>query len=275
MRLKTNRIAQLAFPAKTGDRAKSWAALVPALALAFVVLPLGAAHAADDDDDTGGGGSWFDGIGKSIGNGMDSMKKTMGLGKPPGPPPSESPSGCPSIEVLDGTGAQRVMANAQAGNQGLRYQYSIAEVARECHVDGNQVTIKVGVTGRVLLGPAGAAGGFKVPIRIAVIDERDQKPALSKLYQIDASIPAGQTATPYALVADQLVVPLGAGHTALDYGIKVGIDGVKADKAEKAPRHGPSVAAMADPALKKTSDTGGGGGHQHHRHGPDAGTATQ
>jgi hypothetical protein len=272
-----NRTAQLAFPAKTRQNARSWAALAPALVLAFIVLPLGAAHAADadDDDDGTGGGGWFDGIGKSIAGGMTNMKKKMGLDKPPGPPPPESPSGCPAIEVLDGTGAQRVMANAEAGNEGLRYQYSIADVARECHVNGNQVTIKVGVTGRVLLGPSGAPGGFKVPIRIAVVDERDQKPALSKLYQIDASIPAGQTATPYVLVADQLVLPLGEGRTAKDYGIKVGIDGVKADKAEKAPRHGPSVAAMADPALKKTSDAGTGGGHQHHRHSPDAGTATQ
>ncbi|MGD0632684.1 MAG: hypothetical protein ABSA13_00200 [Beijerinckiaceae bacterium] len=264
MRLKTNRIAQLAFPAKTANKAKNWRALAPALVLALIVLPLGPLHAADDDDESGQSPSFLDGVGKSISNGFSSMGKKMGMGKPPGPPPAESPSGCPAIVVLDGTGAQRVMANADAGNQGLRYQYSIVEVARECHIDNNQMTIKVGVTGQVLLGPSGAPGGFKVPIRIAIVDERDQKPTLSKLYQIDASIPAGQTATPYALVADSLVIPFAAGKTASDYSIKIGIDGVKADKAEKPHRSGPSVAAAADPSLKpspKSGDLGGGGGN--------------
>ncbi|MDR3461265.1 MAG: hypothetical protein P4L76_02980 [Beijerinckiaceae bacterium] len=260
MRLKTNRIARLAFPARTANKAKPWRALAPALVLALIICPLGPLHAADDDDDGSQSPGFLDSIGKNISNGFSSMGKKMGLGKPPGPPPAESPSGCPAIVVLDGTGAQRIMVNAEAGNQGLRYQYSIAEVARECHIDNNQMTIKVGVTGRVLLGPSGAPGGFKVPIRIAIVDEHDQKPALSKLYQIDASIPAGQTATPYALVADSLVIPFGAGKTASDYSIKVGIDGVKADKTEKANRLGPSVAAAADPSLKPSPKPGGQGG---------------
>ena len=263
MRLKTNRIARLAFPAKTTKKTKHWGALASALALALIICPLGALHAADDEDDSGQSPGFLDGISKNISNGFSSMGKKMGLGKPPGPPPAESPSGCPAIVVLDGTGAQRIMINAEAGNQGLRYQYSIAEVARECHIDNNQMTIKVGVTGRVLLGPSGAPGGFKVPIRIAIIDERDQKPTLSKLYQIDAAIPTGQTATPYALVADSLVIPFGAGRTASDYSIKVGIDGVKADKTEKAHHLGPSVAAAADPSLRpspKPGDLGKGGG---------------
>jgi hypothetical protein len=271
MRLKTNRIAQLAFPAKTANKAKNWGALAPALVLALIVLPLGPLHAADDDDESGQSPGFLDNVGKSISGGFDRMKKTMGMGKPPGPPPAESPSGCPAIVILDGTGAQRVMANADAGNQGLRYQYSIAEVARECHIDNNQMTIKVGVAGRVLLGPSGAPGGFKVPIRIAIVDERGQKPALSKLYQIDASIPTGQTATPYSLVADSLVIPFSVGKTASDYSIKVGIDGVKADKAEKAPRSGPSVAAAADPSLKPNPQPGGARGNGNSR----AGSAMQ
>ena len=238
-----------------GTAAKGWSALVPAFALVLSIAPFGMVHAADDDDDPSTT-NWWDGISKSMGDNINGAKKAMGLGKPPGPPPAESPSGCPFIEVLDGTGAQRVMANAQAGNQGLRYQYSIIEVARECHIANGQMTLKVGVTGRVLLGPSGTPGAFKVPLRIAIVDRADQKPALSKLYQIDASIPYGQDATPYSLVADSIVLPMGSVKTAAGYSIKVGIDGAKAEKTEKGPRTyaGPSAAAMADPTLRKSGD---------------------
>lgn len=251
-----DRMARLAF------RARLQRGLAPLMALALITVPLAPLHAAsDDDDEATSSPNWYDGIGDSIGNTFKGMGKAMGLGKPPGPPPAESPSGCPTIEVLDGTGQQRVMANAQAGNQGLRYQYSITDVARECHLNANEMVIKVGVAGRVLLGPSGSPGGFKVPVRIAVMDERQQKPAVSKLYQIDASIPQGRTGTPYALVADQIVIPFAAGRVAKEYSIKVGIDGSKADKTEKAPGRNLSAAAAPDPSLKPVTDSGNTPGH--------------
>ena len=47
----------------------------------------------------------------------------------------------------------------------------MGEIARECRVAGNQLIIKIGVEGRVLLGPAGSPGTFTVPVTIAVRDE--------------------------------------------------------------------------------------------------------
>lgn len=249
MTKNVDRMARLAFRSRTRPRFSRGVA--PLMAMVLIALPLAPVHAAsDDDDDNVSTPNWYDGIGDSIGNTFKGMGKAMGLGKPPGPPPAESPSGCPTIEVLDGTGQQRVMANAEVGNQGLRYQYSITDVARECHLTANEMVIKVGVAGRVLLGPSGSPGGFKVPVRIAVMDERQQKPAISKLYQIDASIPQGRTGTPYALVADQIVIPFAAGRVAKEYSIKVGIDGIKADKTEKAVSRNLSAAAAPDPRLK-------------------------
>jgi hypothetical protein len=226
-----------------------------------MIAPVGIARAADDDEDNSGGNGFTDNIGAGIVNAVGGVKKVFGLGKPPAPPVNESPSGCPEIEVLDGTGAQRVMANADAGNLGVKYQYAISDVGRECHVANNQMVLKVGVTGRVLLGPAGAPGGFDVPIRIAVVDQLDQKPAFSKLYKVAASIPQGRTATPYALVADSVVIPFSAGKTASSYSIKIGIDTGKADsgkpKAKVASETPKPEASSADTPATPT---------RHHRH---------
>ena len=205
---------------RTGrDRRAARAA--PLLALAALMLAATPAWADDDDES---GGSFIDRMESSISKSFSGATKAAGFGKPPKPPQVEAPSGCPAIEVLDGTGAQRISDNAAAGNAGLRHQYSISDVARECHVSGGQMTLKVGVEGKVLLGPIGAPGQFSIPVRIAVVDRADDKPVVSKLYSVAASIPAGQGGTSYSLVADQIVVSFAAGRKAADYGIKVGID---------------------------------------------------
>jgi hypothetical protein len=179
------------------------------------------AKADDDDDDSVG---WSDKIGDSIKNTFSSAGKAVGLGaKPEGPPPVEAPSGCPTIAILDGTVGQRVMAAGASGNQGVRHQFSIGTVGRECTISGNQISIKVAATGRVLLGPAGSAGTFNVPIRVVVFNELQQKPTASKLYKVPASVGAGQAGTPFDFVSDNIVVPV-SGNASAEYSIKVGID---------------------------------------------------
>lgn len=206
-----------------------------AMAVLFVALSSAPVRADDDDDQQQ---DWFGRIGSSLGSGANHVKKMMGLGRPPGPPQKASPSGCPEISLLDGTEAQRISVNGVAGNAGVKQQYSIVDFGRECRISGNQITLKVGVQGKVLLGPAGAPGTFDVPVRIAVVNKLDARPVVSKLYRVAASIPTGQTGTAYSLVADSLVVPMGANQTAQDFSIKVGLDtGGKGGDVESKPTH--------------------------------------
>ena len=156
--------------------------------------------------------------------------------------PSAAPVGglqasasCPEVVVLEGTAAQRVFAGAES-SENLRYQFSIGDVARECYVQGNQLTIKVGIEGRVLLGPAGSPGNFTVPIRIAVLSEKTQEPVTSKIYRIPATIAPGQSATNFSFLVDPLVVPNVSDHSDDDYNIKLGIDAGGAGVAEKMSR---------------------------------------
>ena len=60
-------------------------------------------------------------------------------------------------------------AQATAGD--LRYQLSFGQTARECSVQGGAMSIKVGVQGRVILGPMGGPGIVDVPLRYAVVRE--------------------------------------------------------------------------------------------------------
>ena len=234
MRLETNRRGRIALRP----------ALIATAALAVTLMALSSMPARADDDDSEG--DFLSRMGSSVTNSMGGVKKLFGLGKPPLPPQSASPSGCPEITVLDGTGAQRVMASNAAGNAGLRHQFSISDVARECRLSNDQMVLKVGVEGRVLLGPAGSPGTFDVPIRIAIVNKLDEKPFLSKFYKVAASIPKGQTGTAYTLVADSLVIPFGAGRTAQDYIIKIGIDSGKGgDVAAKPARRRKPVAAAS------------------------------
>ena len=125
---------------------------------------------------------------------------------------------------LRGTASVRNYAATDQSNGGVKYQYSMGDVARECSRAGNQIMIKVGVEGRVLLGPVGQPGNFNVPIRIAVRRESDQKPAVGKLYQVPANISFGQTQGDFSLVSEPLAVPFVQSHADEDYTILVGFD---------------------------------------------------
>ncbi len=141
----------------------------------------------------------------------------------PGPLPAASraevPLECPKIDVLDGTASYRTYAGTDQTNGNVRYQFSM----------GDQILLKVGVEGRVLLGPAGNAGSFTVPVRIAVRHERDGKAVATKLYQVPASIAAGADAATFQVVSDPLAVPFVSNSAGDDYTILVGFDtGTKA-----------------------------------------------
>jgi hypothetical protein len=150
----------------------------------------------------------------------------------PLPPKEVERLECPEIIVLDGTAAHRVY-NGPESNDTLKYQYSLGDIARECILQGNQVSMKVGIAGQVLLGPAGAPGSFSVPVRVAVVRESDNAPVVSKLYSANVNVPAGQTEGSFTIVTEPMLAPFIQQHTADDYTIKVGIDagGAKPDPA--------------------------------------------
>jgi hypothetical protein len=62
-----------------------------------------------------------------------------------------------------------------------------------------------------------------VPVRVAIKRDSDQKIIASKVYNVPATIPAGQLNTSFALVADPLVVPYLREEANLDYTVMIGL----------------------------------------------------
>ncbi|HLW92432.1 MAG TPA: hypothetical protein VKS78_14190 [Roseiarcus sp.] len=139
---------------------------------------------------------------------------------------------CPQVEVQDGTSAMRVGGDA---NQSVRYQFDITQTARECKIIGNQFAIKVGVAGRLLIGPAGKPGAYSAPLRIAVRNDINNKAAVSKLYKVEATADPTSQRAPFQIVSEPLMLPYEHKWADQDYTILVGFDTVAAP-AEKRQR---------------------------------------
>lgn len=129
---------------------------------------------------------------------------------------------CPSVTVRTGAATFQ----SKDGQGGLRYQANIGQLARECAIVGNQMTAKVGIEGRVLLGEAGSPGTINVPIRVAVVEEGPSPRTLTtKLFNVAVDVPAGENQAPFTVVEDQISFPLKASPSEMDrYVIYVGYD---------------------------------------------------
>lgn len=179
------------------------------------------------------------------GGGSQVLRMLLGLKSIDAPAAEQGPEAkhifCPEVLVLEGTAASQAYAGSPPSNANLRYQYSLTDTARECHLEGDQLAIKIGVAGKVLLGPAGSPGSFNVPIRMAVLSEQNNAPVSSKLYHAAVTVPANETQADFTLVSEPLRVPFIHDHAEEDYTIKVGIDegsGAGSDKTQgKAAKH--------------------------------------
>ena len=133
---------------------------------------------------------------------------------------------CPGVTVRQGASTLSITEpGAEAGPMTTRYQVSIAQTARECAPLGSVMTMKVGVEGRVLLGPAGGPGQIDVPLRMAVVQEGpNPKTILSKFYKLAVAIPPGQTSVPFVHVEQDLTFPTPRAADFDSYVVYVGFD---------------------------------------------------
>jgi len=133
---------------------------------------------------------------------------------------------CPNVDVRSGAATLSVNApGAEASATNLRYQASIGQTARECTVAAGTMTIKVGIQGRIILGPAGAPGQVEVPMRIALVREGiEPRTIWTKLYRVPVTVPPGQSNVPFVQVEEGITFPTPS-RTELDaYIVYVGFD---------------------------------------------------
>jgi hypothetical protein len=145
---------------------------------------------------------------------------------------------CPGVEVRNGAATLSITApGAEAGPMTTRYQVTIGDTARECAPLGGVMTMKVGVQGRVLLGPAGTPGQVDIPLRIAVVQEGvNPKTIVSKFYRVPVQVSPGQTSVPYTQVEQDLTFPMPPPAALDTYVVYVGFDPTSAPaKPERKP----------------------------------------
>ncbi len=132
---------------------------------------------------------------------------------------------CPGVEVRSGASTLAINGPGDATPMNMRYQVTIGQTARECAALGGVVTMRVGVQGRVLLGPAGGPGQVDIPLRLAVVQEGpDPKPIVSKFARLNVAVPAGRTQVPFVHVEQDMTFPMPRGNLLESYVVYVGFD---------------------------------------------------
>jgi len=119
---------------------------------------------------------------------------------------------CPEMKVR--TGASTLMVGSKPGDGepaalDVRYQGTIIRMARECNVHAGMMTMKVGIEGRIITGPAGAPGTVDVPLRIAVVQEGlTPKPIVSKFAREQVTISSAVDRVTFTHIDNDLTFPL-------------------------------------------------------------------
>ncbi len=168
---------------------------------------------------------------------------------------------CPAMMVRNGASTWQLPAGANSTS--LRYQGSLGQLARECALLGDSMTIKVGVEGRVLVGPKGSAGSLAVPLRIALVQEGPQpKSVWTKFYSVPLNVPQGQTQVTFTHVEDDLTFAIPPSKDVSSYVIYVGYDpqgaAAGAKTAKKKPAASETQAAAKSKPKSKALPTAGG-----------------
>ncbi len=153
------------------------------------------------------------------------------LGTPPntvaeggGAPPPDID--CPAVQIRQGASTFAQSAQDTGTNAlSLRFQASFVKTARECALRGGNVTMKVGVQGRVIIGPAGMPGPLTLPLRLAVVKEGlEPKTIWTKFYSVPVTLPPGQPNVLFTQVEEDLTVPMPSNREFDQYVIYVGFD---------------------------------------------------
>ena len=126
----------------------------------------------------------------------------------------------------------------------LRYQANFLRGARECALRAGNVTMKVGIEGRLILGPAGTPGTFSLPVRLAVVREGvEPKTVWTKFYMVPVSVPPGESNVLFTHVEEDMNFPMPAVREFDEYVVYVGFDpdGAAAEQKKRPTKPAPKA----------------------------------
>jgi hypothetical protein len=171
----------------------------------------------------------------------------------PGAPALPPDFECPPVQVRTGASTLTSSSNpAEPTALNMKYQVTIATTARECRMGpNNMVQVKVGMQGRVILGPEGGnPGTINVPLRFAVVRETvDTKVITTQLDRIVVQMPPNDSNVLFSHVSEGMEFPLPRGADVDYYLIYIGFDpaAVEPEHKKPAPRSKPKTAKQNRP----------------------------
>jgi len=142
---------------------------------------------------------------------------------------------CPFIQIREGASTLVIDGAGDNPAMSLKYQGTFVRAARQCAVVAGQMVMKVGVEGRIILGPQGGPGEINVPLRIAIVDETpsSSKTILTKLIMVPVTVQSADDNPIFSHVEDDLAFPMPSAAALENYIVYIGFDPIAAE----APRH--------------------------------------
>ena len=147
---------------------------------------------------------------------------------------------CPGVDIR--TGAATLMIGSKPGEGepsalDLRYQGTLLRTARECKVNAGVMSIKVGIEGRIITGPAGGPGNVDVPLRIAVVQEgATPKTIVSKFARVPVTVNAAIDRVTFTHIEPDITFPMPVPLGLIDaYVVYVGFDPLGGGPEKKKP----------------------------------------
>jgi hypothetical protein len=147
---------------------------------------------------------------------VDRFKSLFGGGKSDETAPSAAVEGqsegggltCPDVKIRAGASTYAVAApGKQAVGSDVRYQATITRTARDCNLNGGQITARIGIQGRVIAGPAGAPASVEVPLRVAVVQGGINEKTITTTV-VRTTVSMGESlSVPFSVVAEDVVYP--------------------------------------------------------------------
>jgi hypothetical protein len=156
---------------------------------------------------------------------------------------------CPFIDIRQGASTLTIPPPPLDGANeamALKYQGIFVRAARECRVVNGQMVMKVGIEGRIIVGPAGGPGQVDVPLRIAVLNApaSGSKMIATRLIRIPVTVGNDDNVS-FTHIEDNLTFPLPSSAELDSYVVYIGFDPIGAAQEDRT-----KLKPVAKPKLK-------------------------
>jgi len=168
---------------------------------------------------------------------------------------------CPLINIRSGASTLTIGATSSSagdadstnnGAMAVKYQGTFVRAARECALVSGNVVMKIGVEGRIIIGPSGGPGQVDVPLRIAVVEETTAhtKPIVTQLIRIPVTVASATENPTFTHIEEGVTFPMPADLD--NYVVYIGFDPAGAEAQSNA-KPAPKVKSKPKPNLNAPS----------------------